>query len=74
MSHLRFDSRNGWIAREYLPTPCRAIPAERKPANPQTVAIESRCFFVLLDQARAGNPEAQAELKTRGQNMQRKES
>ena len=69
MTIMQFDSHAGW----YNPRPntpprfFRPAPAVSRPVDPRAVAIESRDFFVLLDDARNGCAASRAELKLRGQ-------
>jgi hypothetical protein len=74
MTVMRFDSHRGW----YNPSaPLRTFSggsgyrAPRRAEDPATVArrvpVESRDFFILLDDARRGCPASRAELALRGQ-------
>ena len=69
MTVMQFDSHRGWYNPNPSPTTrfyrC-AAPAPRR-QDPKTVPIESRDFFVLLDDARRGCAESRTELALRGQ-------
>ena len=72
MTHMVFDSHQGWVQRAPSFTPLRSFGSGApRIADPKTAPIESREFVILLDQARAGDLEAQAELRFRGQNYTR---
>jgi hypothetical protein len=70
MTVMQFDSHVGW----YNPAaPLRSSrsfclpPRSALPRDPRSIPIESRCFFVLLDDARAGCAASRSELALRGQ-------
>jgi hypothetical protein len=71
MTIMQFDSHAGWYNPNPAPVSRYATRSRSSytpaPSDPKKVPIESRCFFVLLDAARAGCKESQAELKLRGQ-------
>ena len=70
MTVMQFDSHAGW----YNPAaPLRSsrgfrpLPRPAAPTAPRSIPLESRCFFVLLDDARAGCAASRNELALRGQ-------
>jgi hypothetical protein len=78
MTIMQFDSHRGW----YNPRPDFASRPYRADAplrgrvtpyapDPRRVPIEKRDFHVLLEQARAGDEAARAELRLRGNNYTR---
>ena len=73
MTVMQFDSHRGW----YNPNPprinvSRSYSSYKEPTyDPKRVAIEKRDFSILLEQARGGDIEAQAELRLRGNKTSR---
>ena len=74
MTVMQFDSRLGWYnprpdiaSRQFrCDAPLRSATYRPATPDPKTAPIEIRDFFVLLDQARAGDAAAREELRVRG--------
>lgn len=73
MTVMQFDSHRGWYNPERPRiNVSRSYSSYIEPTyEPKRVAIEKRDFFTLVEQARSGDTEAQAELRLRGNNMSR---